>query len=617
MKINVSLFDKSSHSPSLIDLVGIDKAGDFIDFCFIANPYYPTEAMIDQMLGRFKLLIKTYPNSNNRINNRNLAKVIGVDPDKLIIGNGATELITEICDNFVESLGIPIPTFAEYIEKAIPSKVFLYALDRKKDYQMDLSKYAHWLLDNKIKAALVINPSNPTGQLFSLSEMHRFLKQVSTLDLVIVDESFIDFASENEIPSLLHSAQDYPNLVIVRSMSKHCGVPGLRLGYAYTSNSELCQTLKKNLPTWNINTLAEYYLSLLVTTEKEYEESRIMVVRQMRWLYNELSKINGIKPYPTGANFILLKLENGLTARQCQKVLLEENRMYVRDCSNKQGMDDYHIRVASQGHDSDVQLVAALRRICKNALIDNYSILRKRAPRVIIPTAHHLRKTRYIQYVGDQHLNLVLENGGVPLMVPNLQDNIDHIDIFLSDADALLLVEGEDISPEYYETEFRDRSLIDRTNAIRDRIEKYILQYALDRNLPILAICRGHQLLNVVLGGSLYTDVVKTRENSVKHLGEGKAYNALRHGLKIIENSLLHDIYGQPEIQVNSYHHQGIKTLGKGLKAIAFAEDGLIEAIILPDKKFVVGLQFHPERCMEEYAGHREIFRRFIDSVET
>ncbi len=615
MRINTALLDKSSHSPSLIDLVGIDQAADFVDFCFIANPYYPTEAMIDQMIDRFKILIKTYPKSDTRVNHINLAKVIGVDPDKLIIGNGATELITEICDHFVESLGIPIPTFAEYIEKALPSKTFLYPLDWKKNYQMDLMRYAQWLLDNQIKAALVINPSNPTGQLFSLSDMHHFLKMVSTLDLVIVDESFIDFASEDEVPSLLHSTQDYPNLVIVRSMSKHCGVPGLRLGYAHTSNTELCQTLKKHLPTWNINTLAEYYLSLLVSTEKEYETSRLMVVHQMRWLYEELSQIKGIKPYPTGANFILIKLENGLTAKQCQKILLEDYHLYVRDCSNKQGMDNYHIRVASQGRDNDSRLIDALSRISKNALIDNYSILRKRAPRVIIPTAHHLRKTRYIQYVGDQHLNLVLENGGVPLMVPNLQDNIGHIDIFLSDADALLLVEGEDISPEYYEPDEQDLRMIDRTNAVRDRIEKYILQYALDRDLPILAICRGHQLLNVVLGGTLYTDVVKTRERSVLHQGKGDTYNTLRHGLNIVENSLLYDIYGTTEIRVNSYHHQGVKSLGKGLNAMAYAEDGLIEATIMPDRKFVVGLQFHPERCIDEYPGHREIFKRFIASV--
>ena len=113
-----------------------------------------------------------------------------------------------------------------------------------------------------LKSLLVINPGNPTGQLFSLEEMIDFLHQAKDMELVIVDESFIDFAGD-PIPSLLHVAGRFSNLLLVRSMSKHCGVPGLRLGYCYSENLYVLNRMRQFIPTWNVNTLAQYFLSLL------------------------------------------------------------------------------------------------------------------------------------------------------------------------------------------------------------------------------------------------------------------------------------------------------------------------------------------------------------------
>jgi threonine-phosphate decarboxylase len=353
MQINVALFDETTHSPSLIDLVGYEDAQQVIDFCYIANPYYPTQAMLDE------LTRKTYPSSNPLVNARHLAQVLHVDPENLIIGNGATELITELCHFLVSDMGVPIPTFGEYIEKIDRGRLRLYQLDPASDYQLNLNDYLDWLDAENLHAALVINPHNPTGQLFSLDEMHAFLEKARTLELVIVDESFIDF-SALDVPSLLPSADDYPNLVIVRSMSKHCGVPGLRLGYLYTGNRERLAQLRSSLPTWNINTLAEFYLSLLPATDADYHASRRRVVGDVAQLYTTLDAVDGIAVYPTGANFVCFRVDNGMTAREVQRRLLVEHHMYVRDCSNKPGMDQFHIRVASQGREKDRALVDAL-----------------------------------------------------------------------------------------------------------------------------------------------------------------------------------------------------------------------------------------------------------------
>ncbi|MCB0083102.1 MAG: histidinol-phosphate aminotransferase family protein [Caldilineaceae bacterium] len=362
MQVNEALFAETTHSPSLVDLVGFEAAKAVIDFCFIANPYYPTVEMIEELATQLPHLIKAYPSSNPRVSAGHLAQVLHVDPAHLIIGNGATELITEICHDLVPSIGVPIPTFGEYLEKIEPARLRLYPLDRDDNYRLHLDQYGAWTRAEQLRAALVINPHNPTGQLFSVAEMEAFLQQATDLDLVIVDESFIDFAAE-EVPTLLPVAATYDNLVIVRSMSKHCGVPGLRLGYAYTGNRALVSRLRNALPTWNINTPADYYLSMLPRTDAEYHASRRRVIQDVRLLYRELCTIDGITVYPTGANFVCFRVDNGLTARQLQRQLLVEHQMYVRDCSNKEGMDQYHIRVASQGRANDLALVAALREM--------------------------------------------------------------------------------------------------------------------------------------------------------------------------------------------------------------------------------------------------------------
>jgi histidinol-phosphate/aromatic aminotransferase/cobyric acid decarboxylase-like protein len=146
-------------------------------------------------------------------------------------------------------------------------------------------------------------------------------------------------------------------------MSKHCGVPGLRLGYCYSGNDRMIGQLRHSLPTWNINTLAEYYLSLLPATDAEYHASRLRVLGDVRLLYADLARIDGVTVYPTGANFVCFRVDAGPTARQVQRRLLVEHSLYVRDCSNKVGMDRYHIRVASQGRDNDRRLVEALPRV--------------------------------------------------------------------------------------------------------------------------------------------------------------------------------------------------------------------------------------------------------------
>jgi len=359
------LFYETSHSPALTDLVGYEKANEIIDFCFIANPYYPTPEMLQDLQQNLPSLIKSYPSSNPILSQQNLAAVLHVDPENLIIGNGATELIVLINTTLIDRIAVPIPTFGEYIEKLKDQRdAELYALDPAQRYELRLMDYLDWVHKRNVKAVLVINPGNPTGQLISLEEMVDFMHRAEDLELVIVDESFIDFAGD-AVPSLVPLAHRFPNLLIVRSMSKHCGVPGLRLGYCYSGNPYLLNRLRRFIPTWNLNTLAQYFLSLLPSTDAAYHEGRKRLIGDVRWLQGALQSIPGLEVYPTGANFVLFKIKSGMTAAELQRRLLEEHLMYVRDCSNKVGMDDLHIRVASQGRGKDARLVEALRALLR------------------------------------------------------------------------------------------------------------------------------------------------------------------------------------------------------------------------------------------------------------
>jgi threonine-phosphate decarboxylase len=362
------LFYETSHSPSLAELVGYEDAKDIIDFCFIANPYYPTPGMLNNLKENFPNLIKSYPSSSPATSQKDLATVLHVNPDNLIIGNGATELIVLINTTLIDRIAVPVPTFGEYIEKLKDQRdAELFALQPEDNYQLNLTEYLAWVRRRGLKALLIINPGNPTGQLFSLDEMCDFLRRAKDMELVIVDESFIDFAGES-IPSLLPLADQFSNLLLVRSMSKHCGVPGLRLGYCYSENLFVLNRMRQMVPTWNVNTLAQYFLSLLPSTDAEYHEARKRLISDVRWLYNALRCMPELEVYPTGANFVLFRIKGGMTAVELQTRLLSEHRMYVRDCSNKIGMDRYHIRVASQGHEKDARLVEALGKIlCRKA----------------------------------------------------------------------------------------------------------------------------------------------------------------------------------------------------------------------------------------------------------
>jgi len=236
-------------------------------------------------------------------------------------------------------------------------------------------------------------------------------------------------------------------------------------------------------------------------------------------------------------------------------------------------------------------------------------------PMVLTVTRRHRRKHKWIDYTGEYHLELLIRLGVFPIMVPVVRGTLGCLDQYLQMMDGLLLVEGEDIYPEHYDSHHEHRETLDPFHHFKDRIELKACRYALERGMPILGLCRGSQLLNVVKGGSLYIDVQREMPSYLKHV-DFENYDGYRHPVKVLKKTPLYHWYRRENLMVNSYHHQGVKRLAKSFKPMAKTTDGLLEGFYDPNALFTVGLQFHPERMLHEYKGNLRVWEAFTTAIK-
>lgn len=241
-------------------------------------------------------------------------------------------------------------------------------------------------------------------------------------------------------------------------------------------------------------------------------------------------------------------------------------------------------------------------------------------PHVLVVTRRTARKNKLIDYVGEYHLALLLRAGVIPIMVPVVPGTTVCLPQYMDGMQGLLLVEGEDIDPKRYGPKRTSLKYLEKTDPLKDEIEIRLLRRALRRHIPVLGICRGSQLINVICGGSLYVDVQKEKEceqasqpaakSALKHI-DYEHYDTYRHPVTLVPGTPLQRWYRRDTLLTNSYHHQGICRLASRFTPMGYSEDGLIEAYFDPKAGFLVGLQFHPERMLEEPKGNWNIWRDF------
>lgn len=210
------------------------------------------------------------------------------------------------------------------------------------------------------------------------------------------------------------------------------------------------------------------------------------------------------------------------------------------------------------------------------------------------------------------YMSGIMEAGGIPVMLP-LSDDSQILQQLISECDGLLLTGGHDVSPSLYnESPLKECGVCCEK---RDDMESILLSMALKMDKPVLGICRGIQFINAALGGTLYQDLPTQHPSDLEH-HQTPPYDIPVHNVTILKESPLYRLLGTEKLAVNSYHHQAIKTLSPQLTAMAYASDGLVEAICMKDKKFVWALQWHPEFSYKSDPASRKIFEKFVAAAQ-
>lgn len=219
-------------------------------------------------------------------------------------------------------------------------------------------------------------------------------------------------------------------------------------------------------------------------------------------------------------------------------------------------------------------------------------------------------KTQDWQLLASDYIRAVERAGGVPVLLP-IVGNIDNVWEFVTKLDGILFTGGADIDPALYGEE--PIFGLGTVDTLRDGYEYKLLTRVLDEtSIPILGVCRGFQLINIALGGTLYQDIKTQRPESMNHsLGIYPKYYPA-HMLTVDEGSWLHEIFGS-EIGSNSLHHQAAKDLGTGLKPVMYASDGLIEGFELEGERFLAAVQWHPEMMLDVHEKYLGYFTKFVE----
>jgi histidinol-phosphate/aromatic aminotransferase/cobyric acid decarboxylase-like protein len=363
-----------SHSPSIISLMEeMGGTGIKVDACFLSNPY-ATEVFIDffekELVSTKRLhhIIEAYPPQNKEIA-LYLSQNINIPAENIFIGNGAIEIIQAVIHNFLNGkIIVNIPTFSSYYEYVKNKEdIIFYQLKKENNYVLDVDNYIDFVKQENPDTIVLINPNNPNGDYINKETINRLLIELSFVNNIILDESFIHFAYENIDLSMIDTynwLKEFPNLIIVKSMAKDFGIAGIRAGYGIMHSNKVKQLLDTGY-LWNVSGLTDYFFKLYSRPDfqKKYDLVRKKYIMNTLMFLNELNRIPNIKVYPSRANFALVELIDGSNATEVMIKLLYSYGVYVRECSDKIGLEGQFLRIASRSFEENIIILEALKRI--------------------------------------------------------------------------------------------------------------------------------------------------------------------------------------------------------------------------------------------------------------
>lgn len=339
-----------------------------LDFCYLVNPFFPPKRMRDELRANFDELLTQYP-SGMVVNSLLAGKYFGVSNQYIIVGNGAAELIKSLMELFMDEdckVGVVYPTFEEYPHRLTKDAIVpFYPEDPDLHYSADDLKAFY--VSRDIKALLLINPDNPSGNFISKDDVLSLAVWCKQQGIrLIVDESFVDFSDEGPTNSLLNDdiLDQYPGLLVMKSISKSFGVPGLRLGILAGSDTALLDRMKKDVAIWNINSFAEFYMQIFNKYESFYRNACCKFVNERNRFAKCLSAIPYLRVIPSQANYFLCQVTKHYTSRQLTEKLLNDHNILIKDCDNKTGLSGKNfVRIAIRNEKDNNQLLDALKSL--------------------------------------------------------------------------------------------------------------------------------------------------------------------------------------------------------------------------------------------------------------
>ncbi|MFE5603253.1 pyridoxal phosphate-dependent aminotransferase [Streptomyces coelicoflavus] len=367
-----SLFrSTAAHSPSMAALTresGAAAGAGPVDFCIPCNPYFPTPAMFEDLAGRLRDIVTYYPSSADTIT-AELCGLLQLPPQCVAMGNGSTELITWIDHLLVrESLAVPVPTFGRWTDQPMETgkRVDMFPLQEAGGFALDLARYAEFVRARGTRAVVVCNPNNPDGGYQHKQALVQFMDAMADRDLVVVDESFLEFADAETDPSVVQEAMLRPNVVVLRSLGKNFGLHGVRFGYL-VANPALAGRVRSMLPKWNLNSFAEHVVFMLRDHGPEYARSLHQVRRDRLEMSAQLSALPGLTVYPSQGNFLFVRLPVGAEGTAVRDRMLTEHRVLVRECGNKIGSSSRFLRLVVRPQADVRRLVSGLEQVLYGA----------------------------------------------------------------------------------------------------------------------------------------------------------------------------------------------------------------------------------------------------------
>lgn len=335
---------------------------DYLDYFYLVTPYYPTAALKEELKANFDPLLEQYP-SGMKAEALLAAKEFDVEPENIVIGNGAAELIKSIMERITGRTGFIRPSFEEYPNRFVSESIKMQVETENFNYGYD--DITAFFGDKNLDNLVVVNPDNPSGNYIPKADMLRLCQWTKERNIrLIVDESFVDFADEKNSTLIDQGILDaYPNLYVIKSISKSYGIPGLRLGVLAGGDREMIAFMKKDVAIWNINSFAEFYMQICGKYKKDYENALEKIRSERAVFQAELEKLPFLRVIPSQANYVMVELLCGLSAETLKKKMLIEKKVFIKTLGKKIGGTRQYLRIAIRTREDNEAFIVKLKEI--------------------------------------------------------------------------------------------------------------------------------------------------------------------------------------------------------------------------------------------------------------